>query len=533
MQYRPYQQHALSRGVALLTRGTRYVLIAVATGGGKTLIGLTLAAQYTHTDGIVYWLAYQRELLERTERELEALVRAGLIERRVQFRFASVQSAMRNRIPRNTALIVVDEAHHMHGDNQSWRWLRSLRKPVIGLTGTPRSTATEEGWEIACQFSAADLTPEYLAAPRGSAVRTSLTPRHVATRRRFYGSEFDEETYRALDTPARNRFVADTLWARRHALHKTLVFVHHVEHIHSLMKELGRRGFMAGCVHGELSAGERAHAFRSFADGPLQVLVNAQLAGEGIDIPAIRTVVMAVPTLSDIRFAQMIGRGARKVPGKHEFGVIDFHDNLGRFEHVVTSRTLFAGSTGRPSAEYVAAPREPVPYEPQPWIAELTKMLAARLFTTGYLSVEHVEQAILTFATDAGITLSVDGMRPYEVQLVRHVHPVIAERMPKATVRVEVPCVSGRADLVVDEPRLLSIYEFSVERVTARKAEQLLRYVRDLRGEARGRPITPHLIAMSYEGDSASRTIHVDGVAILFTNWHDFLCHWTGRGRAH
>ena len=45
--------------------------------------------------------------------------------------------------------------------------------------------------------------------------------------------------------------------------------------------------------------------------GAIQVLVNAKLVAEGVDVPELDTVVMASPTTSDIRFAQMLGRGCR------------------------------------------------------------------------------------------------------------------------------------------------------------------------------------------------------------------------------
>ena len=120
---------------------------------------------------------------------------------------------------------------------------------------------------------------------------------------------------------------------------------------------------------------------------------------------------------------------------------------------------------------------------------------------------------------------STRGRRPYEVELVRHVHPLMMKRIPDTTVRVEVPCGGGREDLVVEQHarRRIRVFEFSVLRVGVSKAMQLLRYVHDLRVTHRDRTIIPHLVAMSFEGESSSRTIEVDRERIHFANWHDFL----------
>jgi hypothetical protein len=56
----------------------------------------------------------------------------------------------------------------------------------------------------------------------------------------------------------------------------------------------------------------------------IQVLISPQVIGEGFDAPATECVVWASPTHSSLRYTQVMGRGARRCPGKAYCLVVDF-----------------------------------------------------------------------------------------------------------------------------------------------------------------------------------------------------------------
>lgn len=176
------------------------------------------------------------------------------------------------------------------------------------------------------------------------------------------------------------------------------------------------------------------------------------------------------------------------------------------------------------SSSRAREPSEPLPYEPQPWVADLTKLLAAKLFTTGWLDVRHIEQCVLESSQPGWGSPSAQTER----DRMRSSWCATFIRSWSNASRTERSASRSRARAaapiwVVEHGKRLRVFEFSVLSVGVAKGHQLMRYARDLRSLAQGRAIIPHLVAMSYEGDSTSREINVDGQRALFANWHDFL----------
>jgi hypothetical protein len=77
----------------------------------------------------------------------------------------------------------------------------------------------------------------------------------------------------------------------------------------------------------------RADVLDRFRKGQIKVLVNVGIFKEGVDVPDIRTVVLARPTTSPVLFTQMVGRGSRIHPDKRFFYLVDFHDQLDEYDH--------------------------------------------------------------------------------------------------------------------------------------------------------------------------------------------------------
>lgn len=157
LELRPYQESTVRKVVdALRERQVEWpkpqpwVLCCLPTGSGKTLVGLIAASRYAG-EGRVLWLAKQKELLHRARKEVKHAQVSGLISKRVQFDFETIQKVDSGHynIKGKTKLFVFDEAHHLHG-HQSWiSRLKHLGWPVLGLTATPRRTFEEDGWFLA------------------------------------------------------------------------------------------------------------------------------------------------------------------------------------------------------------------------------------------------------------------------------------------------------------------------------------------------------------------------------------------------
>jgi hypothetical protein len=91
-----------------------------------------------------------------------------------------------------------------------------------------------------------------------------------------------------------------------------------------------------------MSWAERNRALEQFEEREVDVLIGVDAIAEGVDVPHARAVFIARPTTSEVRYRQMVGRGARRTKTKKEFYVVDFVDNLTKHQDLLmTGRTIF------------------------------------------------------------------------------------------------------------------------------------------------------------------------------------------------
>ncbi len=76
--------------------------------------------------------------------------------------------------------------------------------------------------------------------------------------------------------------------------------------------------------------------------GDLDVLIASVIFNEGIDIPELRSVVIAAGGQSIIAALQRIGRGMRTAHGKDEFEVYDIYDSGNKWMEKHTKARLGA-----------------------------------------------------------------------------------------------------------------------------------------------------------------------------------------------
>ena len=92
------------------------------------------------------------------------------------------------------------------------------------------------------------------------------------------------------------------------------------------MRAFARVGIRAGYVHGAHTTEQREAAIAQLVDGRIDVLVCSVIFQEGVDIPALRSVVIAAGGQSSIAAIQRVGRGLRKAEGKTSCVVWEVND---------------------------------------------------------------------------------------------------------------------------------------------------------------------------------------------------------------
>jgi superfamily II DNA or RNA helicase len=143
------------------------------------------------------------------------------------------------------------------------------------------------------------------------------------------GADFTQSSLDRLGaSDARNKLIVETYEQNAATFGKTIIFACGIGHSEVLGQMLRVKGIRAAAIHSHMVVDERSRVFEAFKESRLDVLVNVAILTHGIDVPDVKTVMLARPTKSDILFSQMIGRGARLAPGKTWFRIVDFEDNV-------------------------------------------------------------------------------------------------------------------------------------------------------------------------------------------------------------
>jgi len=351
---RDYQEGAVDTCIKE-TRG----IIKVPTGGGKTEIAIGVVNKVP-----VRWLflVHRKTLLEQSAQRYELRNRgetAGRIgegkwkvgQRFTVATFQTLAAAYRKahqltlegdftKMKELTAFfdqfegVIVDECHVLPADS-FWRVAMLLRNAYyrIGISGTPLDREDQRS-----VFAIGALGPqiyEILAArliEEGRLARPLI--RMVPVKHEFnqldkwglkrswdWKKVYDEGVVRSKE---RNLTL---ITAVQKAEKPALVFVKDILHGQAFHRALVKRNIKTDFVWGKASLQTRQAVVRRLERGDLDVLVCSVIFQEGVDIPELRSVIIASGGKSVIAALQRIGRGMRRPDGKETFEVWDVADD--------------------------------------------------------------------------------------------------------------------------------------------------------------------------------------------------------------
>ncbi len=323
-----------------LNHDGRYLLadFTVTHNSGKT----ECAAALIHLIQVPWlYLAHRSNLVHQTAARFEArtgevcgVVDADRFEPR-RVTAASFQT-LYSRIDRPEVGVLLAEAGGVICDEAHVVAAEMMRTVVqrttaaywrIGLSATPTDRSDRRtiltvgalGPVIHVQKAEPLIQRGFLARPDITMVRCDQTW-DAKGRRRAWASVYRDLVVRSK---ARNTIIVDE--ASR-CPRPVIVFVDAVEHGKTLAKCLEVAGLRTVYVDGSTSTSARDATIRAAEHGRLDAIVATVVFAEGVDIPSLRSVVIAAGKKSVIRALQRIGRGSRPRPGKTSFVVIDIDD---------------------------------------------------------------------------------------------------------------------------------------------------------------------------------------------------------------
>jgi len=336
----PVQAEALVALEATRLAGYTRGLVVMATGLGKTYLAAFDSERLQARR--VLFVAHREEILLQAEASFQRVRPSARIGwygggrkdfEGVDLVFASIQTLGRAEHlalfePGHFDYVVVDEFHHAAAP--IYRRLLQHFRPrfLLGLTATPERTD---------QSDILSLCDDNLVYSRRlfDGVELGLLCPFV-----YYGIYDETVDYREIpwrngrfDPTALSHQLA-TLGRARHALRhwrdkaqdRTLAFCVSTAHADFMAERFRQAGVRAAAVYAGSSL-DRGAALEALGRGELQVLFSVDLFNEGVDLPAVDTVMMLRPTESKILFLQQLGRGLRRHPGKRHLVVLDFIAN--------------------------------------------------------------------------------------------------------------------------------------------------------------------------------------------------------------
>jgi len=334
-ELRPYQEVAITAVRAAYGRRERGVLLCLPTGAGKTYTASVIVHGAANKGNRTWWLVHRRELAKQASQTFHNLgIPHGTIQQGhvsdpgALVQVASIQTIVRrlDKLPAPD-LIIFDETHHIGAASWDLIFQYFPKARILGLTATPwrldgvglgRWYGTMiEGPSTAELIGMGSLSPFRLFAPATpdlSAVGT------------LAGDFKQSALAKAMDKP---QIVGDAITHYRNlcAGKRAVAFAAGVENSKHIAAQFNDAGIPAEHVDGEMPAILRDAAVDRFRRGETLVLSNADLFGEGFDVPAIEAAILLRPTKSLSLHLQQVGRALRPSPGKDCAIILDHAGN--------------------------------------------------------------------------------------------------------------------------------------------------------------------------------------------------------------
>lgn len=373
---RYYQETSVHNAITAITNGNKRLLLALATGTGKTVIAFNLVWKLLKSGYFkrVLFIADRNFLRNQAFNTFEPfgdariLIEEGKIPKQHNVYFSSYQALYTENSsgkrlfeeypPNFFDLIIVDECHR--SGYGTWNdILKHFPDAVhLGMTATPKRSDNIDtykyfGEPIYTYSFGQGIQDGYLAPFVVHRILTNIDKAGQLSiqEAKTKGAEVilpaeneegqdiytQKEFERKITLPDRTREIAKHLGKLLKTfdpMAKTMVFCVDSDHAELMAKDLQNEfsdlGFDNYAVpiiarSGDIKEGEYERFKDSEKPTPV-VATTVDLLTTGVDVPSVRNIVIVKPISSKIVFKQIIGRGSRIDPltDKHFFRIIDY-----------------------------------------------------------------------------------------------------------------------------------------------------------------------------------------------------------------
>lgn len=344
IELRPYQKKFIDDVRNKFKAGKKRVVGVAPCGAGKTIMTGWMIRESLNRGLRSIFFVHRKELLDQTAETFERLhIPHGIIcsgyapTYELPVQIASIQTLV-NRMNKveQPDFLICDECHHiLAGSYQRIinHWDQAL---LLGVTATPVRLGTQEC--MADVFDSIVLSvsvPELIDEGNLTPVRCFTIKSEIETKLISVKDEMGDYSKKAISKimgkpDTCNKIVSKFLKIAREK--KTIAYCVDVAHSKLMAETFRRYGVSAIQVDGTTPKRERQEIIEGFRCGDYQVLCNAELFGEGFDVPNCHAVLLARPTKSRGLYIQQAMRPMRPDPQDPDkvAMVVDFVGNVDR-----------------------------------------------------------------------------------------------------------------------------------------------------------------------------------------------------------
>jgi superfamily II DNA or RNA helicase len=311
-------------------------ILWVPTGGGKGRIAVAIAHC---TPGKWLFLVHRSHLaadIAQRWRDVVGDTEPGVIGEGgwsvgARFTVASLQTLYANRgTPRFKSLVeqvtgLIGDEIHTGAARTHYSVIQAFTNARlrIGLSATPLARGDNRSLVTIGAFGPVvyRIQPETLFA-KGVLARPTVrvVPLHQSSTATTWQTAYQDLVVKSYK---RNKAVLE---CTRRAEKPAMLFVTSIKHGRQLASDLCKRGTNAEFVSGSASLDRRKRAVADLTSGRLDVVVATGIFNEGVDIPCLRSVIVAAGGKSAIATVQRAGRALRVESGKDTATIYDIGD---------------------------------------------------------------------------------------------------------------------------------------------------------------------------------------------------------------
>ena len=349
----PYQQAILDALEAERKQKNHWKnLVVAATGTGKTAISAFdyrnfMGSRLPQTTRLLF-VAHREEILKQSQAcfrqvlknaDFGELAVGGNRAASAEHLFISVQTFNSQKLwERMDAdyydMIIVDEFHHAAAD--SYQKLLSHFKPkiLLGLTATPermdgKSILTYFDNRMAAEIRLSDAIERRLLCPfHYFGVQDTTNLENVKWTSGDYDVKELTDLYTISSYGADKRAYAIMSAVERYSADlrdvKGIGFCVSQKHAAFMADYMNKHDLPSIALDANSKKEDRDGAKRKLETGDIKFIFTVDIFNEGVDIPAVNTVLFLRPTNSMTVFIQQLGRGLRLDRGKDCLTVLDF-----------------------------------------------------------------------------------------------------------------------------------------------------------------------------------------------------------------